>query len=161
MRYQSDKLPTAFLLQKATAEGRRIWRERSVDPVAIRAALEGVRAMLLRLRQDPCCACTRADSYGLCAYEDRLEHIGCPYVEADEHEGPELLSAAAFALRDLGVIGEDVRVRIAAVVMEGRSVLRWLNPAAFQKCQQEVILRKEAARQELLRIIAGSLGEHA
>lgn len=141
-------------------ESRRIWRERSADPVAIRAALEGVRAMLLRLRQDPCCACTQDDSHGLCAYEDRLEHIGCPYVEADEYEGPELLSAAAFALRDLGVIGEDARVRIAAVVMEGRSALRGLEPAAFQKCQREVILRKEAARQELLLTIAGLLGEN-
>lgn len=161
MRHPSDRPLTAFLLHRATAESRRIWRERSADPVAIRAALEGVRAMLLHLRQDPCCACTQDDSHGLCAYEDRLEHIGCPYVEADEYEGPELLSAAAFALRDLGVIGEDARVRIAAVVMEGRSALRWLEPAAFQKCQREVILRKEAARQELLRIIAGSLGEHA
>lgn len=115
--------------------------------------------MLLRLRQDPCCACEEEHSWGVCAYEDRLEHIGCPYVEVDEYEGPELLSAAAFALRDLGVIGEDERVRVATAVMEGRAALRGLESAAFSSRQQEVIPRKEAARQELLRIIAGALGD--
>lgn len=159
MRHSSDRLPTASLLHRATAESRRIWHERSADPVAIRAVLEGIRAMLLRLRQDSCCACMEDNSRGLCAYEERLEHIGCPYVEADEYEGPELLSAAAFALRDCGVIGEDERVRIATVVMDGRAALRGLAPAAFRSRQQEVILRKEAARQDLLRVIAEVLGE--
>lgn len=161
MHRSSDRFPTAFLLRRATAESRRVWHERSANPVAIRGALEAVRAMLLRLRQDACCACLEDHSCGLCAYEDRLEHIGCPYVEADEYEGPELLSAAAFALRDCGVIGEDERVRIATVVMEGRAALRGLGPATFRSRQQEVILRKEAARQELLRIIAEALGEDA
>ncbi|MBI1934597.1 hypothetical protein HYS30_02930 [Candidatus Peregrinibacteria bacterium] len=153
MHVSSDRLPTSVLLQRTVGESHRYWAERSTDREVMHAALHDIRSLLLRLQQSPCCVFTAERlSRELCAYEDRLEHIGCPYVEADEREGPEILIAAGFALQKLGVIHEDERVRIATVVMESRATL--------QECQEAVVERKEVVRQEILRRIAAFLQEN-
>ncbi|MBI2117855.1 hypothetical protein HYT95_03055 [Candidatus Peregrinibacteria bacterium] len=153
MHVFSDRLPTSVLLHRTMGESHRYWAERSTDGETVQAVLHDIRALLLRLQQSPCCVFTAERlSRGLCAYEDRLEHMGCPYVEADEREGPEILIAAGFALQKLGVIREDERVRIATVVMESR---------ATQEEHDVVMERKERVRQELLQKIAEFLGESA
>lgn len=172
MQASSDQLPTSFLLHQTMAESRRVWRERSADSSALRAVLKDIRTLLLRLQQVPCCVFTPDGRHWglLCAYEDRLEHIGCPYVEADEYEGPELLSAAAFVLRDLGVMTEEERVAVATVIMAARTTLQDLDYAAqkgrktlsvLQEGQSSVMLQKEAMRQEILQKIEEFLGTSA
>ena len=170
MHESPDRIPTAALLHRVVRESYRYWAERSRNAEQMHAIVRRVRELLLRLNQKQCAFANDRLCPSICSEDERLENIGCPYVEADEREGPEILSAAGFALQKLGVIREEERVQIATVVMTSRTALLSLDDAVhcgrcerpiFQEGQDVVMKRKELARRDILQRIAEFLGERA
>lgn len=170
MEIPSSRLPTSFLLRETMAESQWYWAEHAQDGEKRRAILQKTRELLMRLQQKQCAFAHDRLGLLICGVDERLENMGCAHPEADEGEGPDIISAAGFILRQLGVVTEEGRVAIATVVMEGRAVLQDLDYAAqkgrkalsvLQEGQSDVMLQKESMRQEILRKIDEFLGEIA
>lgn len=170
MQASSDQLPTSFLLRETMAESQWYWAEHSSDEEKRRAILQNTRELLFRLRQKRCAFAHDRLKLPICSSDERLENMGCAHPEADEGEGPDIISAASFILSRLGVVTEEERLAIATVVVEGRNVLQDLDYDALkgrktlpmlQDGQSEVILRKEAVRKEILRKIGEFLEKSA
>lgn len=151
-------------------ESHHYWVERSRDEEKKHAILQNVRELLLRLRQKRCAFAHDRLNQSICLYDERLENIGCAHPEVDEGEGPEILSAAGFILRDISVMTDDERIEVATVAMESRHTLqdldetiqrgRWTLPV-LNEGQDMVMMRKEAMRQKILGRIAEFLGKSA
>ena len=105
-----QKLPTASLLHRVMRESHRFWMEHSRNEEERRVIVRQVRELLLRLRQKGCAFAHDRLGLPLCSYNERLENIGCAHPEVDEGEGPEILSAVGFILRDIGVMTDDERI---------------------------------------------------
>lgn len=171
MPAESPSPPTFFLLHKVLADARQYWRERSSNGEKQRAIVQEIRELLLRLRQVPCAFVHDRLRRGLCSYDERLENIGCAHPVADDYEGPELLSAAGFALRELGVVTEEERVACAQICHDTRrdlveldnSVLCSVPPSlpVLREGQCQAMVQKEGVRQAILQKIAAFLGENA
>ena len=164
----SDQFPTSFLLHRTMIESHQYWAEHSRDAEKKRAILQQIQELLLRLRQKRCAFAHDRLGVLVCSEDERLENLGCAHPEVDEGDGPEILSAAGFMLRDIGVMTEEERIAVATVVMEGRSVLQDLDYTAQKgtktlpvllEGQEKVMGRKEGVRKEILRKIEELLGK--
>lgn len=167
MQASSDPLPTSFLLHQTMAESQWYWAEHAQDGEKRRAILQRTRELLLRLRQKPCAFAHHRLELLICSADERLENMGCAHPEVDEGDGPDVISAAGHILQRLGVVTEKEREAIADVVVKGRKVLSDLDYDASQQRktlsmlqggQSDVMLRKEAIRQKILRKIEEFLG---
>lgn len=165
-----QQFPTGSLLHRTLRESKRFWAEHSRDERKKRALVLQTRELLMRLWQKKCAFAHDRLGRSLCSYDERLENMGCAHPEVDEGEGPEILSAAGFILRDLGLMSDDDRIAAVAVVMEARNALQFLDFAAqrgrlelptLSEGQGMAMARKEAERRAFLGKIEEFLRESA